>query len=55
MPDAVQFCVTKKVDGTFKVIVQNEKEIIRTHDTYNIDTLFDILDDEVNQLCFPND
>lgn len=31
MPDAVQFSVTKLKDDNYKIIVQDEREILRTH------------------------
>lgn len=50
MPDAVQFSVTKRHNGTYKLVVQDEKEIIRTHILVDGAALFDYMEDEVNKL-----
>lgn len=50
MPDAVQFSVTKKEDGSFKIVVQDERQIIRTHEIHGPSMLTDIIEDELEQL-----
>ncbi len=49
MPDSVQFCVIRLDMNTYRVIVQNEKEIIRS-DEVPIGHIIDKIGYELEQL-----
>jgi len=51
MPDALQFSVTRLDINTYRVVVQNDKEIIRA-DIVDVKEIIDKLGYELEQLKF---
>lgn len=51
MPDSIQFSVTRIDQNTYRVIVQNEKEILRTSEV-GVGEIMDKLGYELEQLKF---